>query len=302
MRHAIRYALEHDVPEQASRAYTFLSDACFRHDRYVEALDVLREALAFARRFGNRRSELFALSEMSYALTMTGGWHEALAAHAEVPEEQRRTSPQLASALSGVLEIHIHRGDLEAARALLSLLDHLRDAIDIQDRTIYGAAQAAVSYAEGEYAAALAAGAEATSFAHVLGAGWQAVKQGLVSAIEAALALGERQRADEFLTTVEQLPPGLRPPFLEAQANRFRARMNDEESGFKTAAASFREYNFPFWLAVTQLEHGEWLGAQGRAAEAEPLLAEARETFERLEATPWLERLEKVGGAAKIPA
>jgi hypothetical protein len=41
---------------------------------------------------------------------------------------------------------------------------------------------------------------------------------------------------------------------------------------------------------VTHLEHAEWLDGQGRSEEAEPLLAEARETFERLEATPWLER------------
>ena len=67
--------------------------------------------------------------------------------------------------------------------------------------------------------------------------------------------------------------------------------MNDEEAGFKTAAGGFREYNFPFWLAVTELEHGEWLAEHGRGAEAGPLLAEAREIFERLEAMPWIERL-----------
>jgi hypothetical protein len=48
------------------------------------------------------------------------------------------------------------------------------------------------------------------------------------------------------------------------------------------------------WLAVTQLEHGEWLVGQGRADDAEPLLAEARETFERLSAKPWLERAAQV--------
>jgi hypothetical protein len=42
--------------------------------------------------------------------------------------------------------------------------------------------------------------------------------------------------------------------------------------------------------AATQLGHAEWLHAQGRADGAEPLLAEARETFELLEARPWLER------------
>jgi tetratricopeptide (TPR) repeat protein len=302
MRHAIRYALENDVPELANQAYTFLSDACFFHDRYLEALDVLREALALARRVGIRRRELFVLSETSYTLAMTGGWQEALAAFAELPEEQFGTSPALSSVLSGVLEIHLHRGDLEAARALFSLFDYLEGAIDVQDRAIHSGAWAALAYAEGESTNALSAGTEAAGFAQTLGAGQQGVKQGLVWAVEAALALGERERADELLTTIEQLPPGLRPPFLEAQANRFRARMNEDETGFKTAAASFREYNFPFWLAVTQLEHGEWLRAQDRAAEAEPLLAEAREIFERLEATPWLERAQKVGEAAKMPA
>ena len=47
----------------------------------------------------------------------------------------------------------------------------------------------------------------------------------------------------------------------------------------------------PFWLAVVLLERAELLVAQDRAGDAEPLLAEAREIFERLEATVWLERL-----------
>jgi hypothetical protein len=113
-----------------------------------------------------------------------------------------------------------------------------------------------------------------------------------VWAVEAALAVGDLGRAEELLTMVEKLPPGIRPPFLEAQVQRFRARMSDDEAGFKAAAGGFREYNFPFWLAVTQLEHAEWLAAHGRPAESEPLLAEAREIFERLEATPWFARVE----------
>jgi hypothetical protein len=53
----------------------------------------------------------------------------------------------------------------------------------------------------------------------------------------------------------------------------------------------FRELAVTFYLAVTELESSEWLVAQGRGEEAEPLVAEAREIFERLEAKPWLERL-----------
>jgi hypothetical protein len=41
--------------------------------------------------------------------------------------------------------------------------------------------------------------------------------------------------------------------------------------------------------AVSQLEHADWLTSQDRAEETEPLLTEAHQTFERLQATPWLE-------------
>ncbi len=55
----------------------------------------------------------------------------------------------------------------------------------------------------------------------------------------------------------------------------------------------------PFYLAVTELELSEWLVAQGQREQSEPLLAEAREIFERLEAKPWLERLEAVRAGAR---
>ena len=63
-------------------------------------------------------------------------------------------------------------------------------------------------------------------------------------------------------------------------------------------AGIFREYGLVFWLAVTLLQHGEWLVSQGRVEQADPLLAEARETFEQLEAKPWLERATQVSPMA----
>ena len=292
LRHAIAYALEHDVPRQAASCYGNLSDACFSGDRYGEALDALGEGLALNRRFGDRRGELFMLSETSYALAMTGRWDEALATASEIPEEQLRVGGQQGSVLTGIAEVYLHRGLVADARELMSLFGHFEGTIDVQDRSIHGAARAAIEYAEGHYEIALEQGLAAVETAAAQGAGNQAVKQGFVWAVEAALALGEVSQADELLSMVEQLPPGIRPPFLEAHAQRFRARMSGEEEGFKAAASGFREYDFPFWLAVTQLEHGEWLTAHGRTDEAGQLLSEAREIFEQLGATPWLARVE----------
>ena len=64
----------------------------------------------------------------------------------------------------------------------------------------------------------------------------------------------------------------------------------------------FRELELPFYLAVTLLEHGELLADQGQASEAEPLLAEATEIFERLGATPWLERARRLASSDAVRA
>jgi hypothetical protein len=42
--------------------------------------------------------------------------------------------------------------------------------------------------------------------------------------------------------------------------------------------------------------------AKSRASDAEPLLPEARAIFERLEAAPWLERIDVVRPEVGVPA
>jgi hypothetical protein len=72
--------------------------------------------------------------------------------------------------------------------------------------------------------------------------------------------------------------------------------LNGDPSSYEAAAEGFRELGLPFWLAVTLLEHGELTGD-------ESFLAEAREIFERLEARPWLERLDAVAPTrTEVPA
>lgn len=71
--------------------------------------------------------------------------------------------------------------------------------------------------------------------------------------------------------------------------------MEEADRLFRRGAGLFRELGFPFYLAVTLLQQGEWLVAQGRHDDAELLLVEAREIFERLEAKPWLDRIHAVG-------
>ena len=189
---------------------------------------------------------------------------------------------------------------------MLALIADLEGSADVQDRSAYVALSATVLRAEGRFEEALTASEEALAASELLGAGVSAdTRISLSEGLESALALGRLDTVEELLRRIDAIPPGKRPPFLWAQAGRFRAQLaaargkhDGVEQGFKTAAGIFREHRLTFYLAVTQLEHGEWLTGQGRAEEAEPLIGEAREIFERLEATPWLERARAASPAA----
>ena len=199
-------------------------------------------------------------------------------------------------------ELEVARGRIERAEWALALAAQLQDSTDVQDRAGYAAAKATVLRAAGRHAEALAA-EEAIAMVDILGWGSQVAKQGLVEAIEAALALGELERAETLVALIEGRPRGAAPLYLRAHAARFRARLStgsEVEPRLKSAAATFRELGLPFWTAVAELELAEWLVAHGRDHEAAPLLAGARETFERLEATPWVERAD-LAGAGREP-
>jgi len=171
-----------------------------------------------------------------------------------------------------------------------------------------GFASATVRLAEGRFAEALELAEQTFQMHTFTGIGVQDVKLAFLHAVEAALALGNRAKAEELLAVVEEVPVGLQPPFIVALCHRFRARLAGEDpsadSRFTTAAAQLRSLELPFYLAVVQLEHGEWLTGKGRPDDARPLLADVREAFERLEATPWLDRIDALRSeaVAEVPA
>jgi tetratricopeptide (TPR) repeat protein len=124
---------------------------------------------------------------------------------------------------------------------------------------------------------------------------------------EAALALGQLERAEAAVAEAEAWDPGSTGPIIRAQVARVRgllaaAQEDSVRAGesFKGAIAAWREYDVPFLLACTELEYAESLVAEERLEEAAPLVTEARETFERLRATPWLERADAL--EARLPA
>jgi class 3 adenylate cyclase/tetratricopeptide (TPR) repeat protein len=289
---SLAHALAHDLPATSLRAYNNLAVIFESRDRYTEALELSDRAVQLARRVGDRNWERQLLAGPISALVLLGRWDEAASRAAELEGLPDLTARAL---LIHLVAVDCWRGKRAEARARLESFASVRDSEDIQSWSAYALHEAMLLRAEGKPHAALETLEQVVSRQEELGFTFLTAKLSLVEALESAFELGDTGKLEQTLAIVDALRPGERPPLLTAHAARFRARSAttpaEADAGFAKAAELFRELGMIFWLAVTQLEHGEWLMQQDRGLEADPLLAEARDTFERLEARPWLDRL-----------
>jgi class 3 adenylate cyclase/tetratricopeptide (TPR) repeat protein len=297
MTRALEIALEHELPSAALRAYNNIGDSLNRRDRCEEAATLLEQGLALARRVGDRSWEAVLLGELSWSQYLTGRWELAVAAFAQIPEGEAIGGN--AAFLISLPEPLVAQGRLAEARDLLSIYERLGTSADVTERAAYRAAESFLLLAGGAASEALDAAQAVLDAIDEIGPSDPNLKLAWPTALEAALAAGARDRAEALLAQVGSLPSGQLAPSLRAHADRFRGRLaataGDEstaDGSYAAAESVFREFGMPFWLAITQTEHGEWLAGSGRSDEAQPLLTEARETFERLDAKAWLERLD----------
>ncbi|MGZ4408439.1 MAG: AAA family ATPase [Gaiellaceae bacterium] len=264
-------------------------------DRYAETTELVERLIALARRRGDRRWQSNLRTGSLTQLFPLGRWDEALTIAAE--EQPHAAGETARSELLNAARIHCERGDLEPADALLAAADTLRDSDNPQSRAGYAAVEARLLRAHGQPTQALAAAERGLATLGELAITDTTIKTAWVEACEAALALPDLDKADQLLAIPETLDPGQLTPFLHSHSLRLRARLDaarDNHSNvderFRAATALYREFDLTFHQAVSQLEHADWLTSQDRADEAEPLLTEAHQTFERLQATPWRDR------------
>ena len=307
LQHALQIALEHDKPSAALRAYYNLADTLSHADRYEDADARVREGLAYCRRVGNRQFELQFLAQ-SYPLFALGKWDELFEWLAQVRAEHWQDARLAYTTVAGIgVSVHAHRGQLDEAELLSSMLADFATSSDAQERGSHMCGTARLRLAQGDAAASLQDAEATLKASEEMGLSQEYVKEALVVALEASVKLERFDKTEELLGLIDALPPGHLPQFLQAHSMRFRAQVANTADGaeaerlFKGATGLFRELAVPFYLAVTQLEYAEWLERQGRSDDSIRLVAEAREVFERLEARPWLERTERVGLPAEVP-
>jgi hypothetical protein len=225
--------------------------------------------------------------------------------------EEARNADELASlewarsGLTDLVPLHVRRRALDVARELLEPQRDVGSSENVELRLLHNATRAEALRAESDPAGALAVAEEFLEHRSNFGLVNQSVMRALVIAMEAALDLGDDAKVEELLAIVADARPGEVFPFLRAHTARITSRPADRrgdrdavEPGFVAAERGFRDIGMPFDLAVALLEHAEWLSGEARADEAGPLLAEAREIFERLQAKPWLERADRLPHAS----
>jgi class 3 adenylate cyclase/tetratricopeptide (TPR) repeat protein len=298
MRFALETAREHDKPSAAMRASYNLADSLAQGDRFVEAAQTVRDGLAYARRVGNRYWELSFLGQL-YGFVVLGAWDEALDFFEQLPLEHWAESRQAFS--SGPLfnaVVLANRGRLDEVDELLARFAEMGDSGDEQERSAYRAGVACFQLRRGNPAEALEFARNAFASHVHFGFGAEQIKEAFTAAGEAALALGDVDTLGELLGVVDSLPPGSTNRSIRAQSDRFHARLTETTDAegsdelYRRSAAILRELGASFRLAVVQTEHAEALLARGAVDDAQPLLVEARETFDGLGAAPWLERLD----------
>ena len=312
LKQALAIAEEHDLPDARLRALFNLADDHLHRDRYAGALAYDLANLELAERMGLHNDIVLAKVHLVFDNWLLGRWDEVRRLREETPlPERAQDDPALLLLHTAGAVPAVEQGSIEEAADLVELYRTIHDPTELQDRVFMGVSSGTVLRGQGRLEEAL----EAFQYAIDCrtGVGVTRVGRALVEAVDIAIDLGRHDLVDELLAIVEAAHPSDVAAFLEGEVLRIRgrlaARAGDVEAAdslFRQARGVLSEIENPFRLAIAHLEHAEMLVAAGRSDEAARLLAEAREIFERLEARPWLERVDAASrsqaSAGVVPA
>jgi class 3 adenylate cyclase/tetratricopeptide (TPR) repeat protein len=293
---SITIAREHGHSASLVRAIGNRSVSLSRRNRFAEQLAVAQDGLETARRVGSRVGEEHMLGHTCYSSWMLGNWETC----EQVAEALTPTGAYPAYFRAGAIVFAaVPRGQLDTARQALAEITAFRNA-DAQVRSGCFELEAMVLLADGKLNEAASAARSAAAALNEVHPHLNPITWWLE--LEPPAGAEDADALEEVLAQREALAPVERTPLVEALHDRFRGRLlalrGDRDGAAELLASAvdgLRELGTPYFLAIALVEHAE-LGVDDPA----PLLAEAREIFERLGATPWLERVEAAERAVAV--
>src|SRR5439155_26193401 len=123
IRHSLEVALEHDLSAPALRAYGNLGAMCSQMDRHQEVFALCEDAVALARRVGDRLNEVANTAGMIGEYVALGRWDEATSVASEMLEHEDAARLQAVFLeLTPILIVLLHRGEDAGARPFFERL------------------------------------------------------------------------------------------------------------------------------------------------------------------------------------
>jgi class 3 adenylate cyclase/tetratricopeptide (TPR) repeat protein len=266
-----------------------------------EGAEQLWQALALARRLGDRYQESVAAGNLMYVHVLSGSWGEVDQLAREMLEnfEDRPGAEYFHYPLTILYTL---RGQLDSARASLAGMAAWGRGDDDERQAMRSSAEIRLLRAEGRAEQALAMGHALLAGAiDALGASHDAVRNAWPDALEAALELGRVRAARDLLAQLADQPPGHVPPYLRLQLQRGAALvaaaegMHDHvEAELRAVIDGLASLAYPYRTACVQLDLAAWLIERARGGEAVALVEHASDTLESLGAIPALARVREL--------
>jgi class 3 adenylate cyclase/tetratricopeptide (TPR) repeat protein len=284
----LRVALEADVSEQALRAFYNLAELTSLGGSQSEALTLIENGLALARERGNRVWERELLAQGVGIRLLAGEWDSAMATIEALRSSGESESSRVASAYAPA--VLLARGQPAVMPALgggpaepsewqeLAVLEGVSRAL--------GLCATAEDRDEGSRLLESVAGP-----LNVMNSAAKAVY--FADVVQTLLDCGRVDVVRELLGVNNARPPRVIAGHLHQARALLHVRAGavaEAEGEFRLAHQDLAEAGLPFHRARCELALGQLLADTGRGEEAEPLVAQARETFTRLGATAWLTR------------
>jgi tetratricopeptide (TPR) repeat protein len=303
-RAALEIALAHDERWPAIRAYTNLSNETWQRDEREQSRGYQEAGLALAERSGYWGPWWFLRGHEASYLLWTGRWAELSALVQDL--HGHRDDPASESGAIVIEESYVEmqavaRGEVGSVEPLRKRFVALEGSDDFQARAVAQIVLAEFAAASGDHAQALERSERVVGSHDALGVRHWMFKLACEVSLEAALALGDVDRADATLAVLRAIPRGGRSPLVDAMLVGYGARVAAArggdgdgliDAGFTDAIERLREQNGPFRRARLELRYAEWLASTGRPDEARARAIAAADTFRELEATPWLGQAE----------
>jgi predicted ATPase/class 3 adenylate cyclase len=304
LRQALRIALDHDLVFEALRAYNNLLIKLDAFDRPEEIGPMLDEALALARRRGDRYWEVRLAANLVEEHRYHARWDDAIELGESLPLETATGDPILSSAALGLTRVAIDRGEHQRARTFLAYVQADVDESDFQARGVVLCRKQLDAEIAGDPARALVHARELLPIAAVTGATY--VSEVLDDVARYVAATGDGAQALAAVAAVEEAVAG-RTRIVAGSLSRLRALAaalagDDDAAGdaFAVALASTRSVGYEYFLAELLAEYGDWLVRCERFDEAAPLLDEARRLYEAMGAVARIEQLDRVAPPAEV--